>query len=348
MMAFSSQVSLLGKVAGLLGRTVAFASSVPGRLLLGVLACSTVVMSMEVGRHFEQLQVSVAWMPATLGILVTFCLISVRAARWNMLLRASGAALPLRRLASIYGSSFFLGLVSPGKIGEISRVWMVRRDVGGIAPAAVSVVVDRAFDLVSTLMLVGVFGTLVSIEGYETLSAVLRTLCILAAVGLAVTLGQPRVLQTCVYAVTARLLRRISSQTKDCQPDDIHVGFRPSTLLGAAGLSLFSQALALVQIYLFAQAVQISLNPISIYAVVTMATIIASLPLSVAGIGTREAAVILSLVAMGVDSEQAFAFSILWLVNFLVMLATSFLFFVNRPRDPVLSKESRVALTSPE
>ena len=74
----------------------------------------------------------------------------------------------------------------------------------------------------------------------------------------------------------------------------------------------------------------------TMYAVISMATLVSALPISVAGIGTREATVLLALAGFGVTLSTATVFSVLWLANFMVMLGVSLLFFV-RFREPMKS-----------
>ena len=75
-------------------------------------------------------------------------------------------------------------------------------------------------------------------------------------------------------------------------------------------------------------------------AVITMGTVVSALPLSVAGLGTREATVVFSLASLGVEAGPAASFALLWLGNFLVMLGVSLVAFVHH-REPGASRDCR-------
>ena len=66
----------------------------------------------------------------------------------------SARPLPVVRLLRVYAAAFFLGLVSPGRLGELVRIWMARDYVNSLPSAAVSVVFDRVFDVVPTLVII--------------------------------------------------------------------------------------------------------------------------------------------------------------------------------------------------
>ncbi|GGA81766.1 hypothetical protein GCM10011521_20130 [Arenimonas soli] len=302
------------------------------RAALGTIATTALVLHLDPGSRMQAWTPELAAGPALAGFLVTAALITLRAWRWNLILGAGGAALPAGELARIYGASFFLGLVSPGKLGELSRVWMIRHRQPDLGVAALSVVFDRAFDLVPCLLVIGLFGALATVTDSGIVDAIRITFVVFAGVLIALLL-RPGWLQRRVAIAAARLQARSANGAARPVPV-VDSRFSRRTLVAATGLSILSQALAILQVWLFARAAQVEIDALSVYAVVTMATVVASLPLSVAGIGTREAAVVLALGALGVPIANAMGFSLFWLINFLAMLAATFVLFLLRPRVP--------------
>ena len=85
---------------------------------------------------------------------------AIRAWRWNLFLGAQDIHVPFLQANRIYLSGSFLGLLSPGRIGELYRVWILYRErtvSPGIGIA--SVIVDRLVDVV-TLLSIGFLGFL--------------------------------------------------------------------------------------------------------------------------------------------------------------------------------------------
>lgn len=313
----------------LANRIYAVAESALVRFVFGTGAVMFLCLRLKLVDRFQAASLHVAMGYATIGLVLTFCLIAVRAWRWNIILGAIGSPLSAGQLARIYGSSFFLGLVSPGRAGELVRVWMVRDNANGLIPAAFSIAFDRAFDLVPNFLMVGVFAAALSVGDAVT---VVRALFVLSGLALVWMLAHPRAMQRIVERVAAKLLRRLHVQDVGTEAEHDMPSIRGRTLACATGISVGSQALAVVQMYFLARAVGIDIGPLVLYGVVSMATLVASLPVSVAGIGTREATVIFALTSLGASTGQAISFSLLWLINFVAMLVISFGFFASRPR----------------
>ena len=166
------------------------------------------------------------------------------------------------------------------------------------------------------------------------------TLSALVALGLLVAFAitRPDRVRRGVEALASRLLRRMGRAGSAADAPVRLIG--RGMVARAVALSVLSQAIALLQVWLLAHAVGIELNPLTMYAVITMGTVVSALPLSVAGLGTREATVVFSLASLGVEAGPAASFALLWLGNFLVMLGVSLVAFVHH-REPGASRDCR-------
>jgi uncharacterized membrane protein YbhN (UPF0104 family) len=301
------------------------------RLALGVAVAWFACSRLELAGRFPAHLASIRVLPALGAILLTFGMIAIRAWRWNLILGSLGRRLAWRELLDVYGASFFLGLVSPAKLGEVARVWWIRDRTRGFAAAAYSVALDRAFDLAPTLLLVATFGAVAGLAGHVPGLALIRAgLFVLGLALLAVSL-RPRWMLSAVEFLVHRLLRRFGQESAADAGGDPLPPATAGTMAMALALSVASQAVAVLQVMLLARAVAINVNPFLLYAAIATSTTIASLPLSVAGFGTREAALIWALATLGASDAQALAFSLLWLANFLAMLGASLLVFARRP-----------------
>ncbi|UPG85816.1 flippase-like domain-containing protein [Luteibacter aegosomatis] len=309
-------------------RSIAKSRSV--RLAIGVgmlvwLATKTHALS-RLNEGYVDLKLPYAVAGVCFGVLT----MAVRAWRWNLILADVGDALPVHRLLRIYAAAFFLGLVSPGRLGELVRIWMARDHARGLSSAASTVVFDRVFDVVPTLVISAAFGAAMGAGQASHLVAGIRIALGLLIAGAVYLLIFPQWLQSRVEAVTAATMRRFHISDDGEATQKV---FSRRVLLRAFAVSVFSQGMVLFQTWLFCKAVGAQINPLVTFAIVTMATVIASLPLSVGGIGTREVAVAGALSALGVSQAQAMGFSLLTLVNFLVVAAVTMCAFVGRPAD---------------
>lgn len=291
------------------------------RLFVGVAAMSGVYVMMNADEQATLFSLVADPIAAGCGIAMTFIVLMLRALRWRVLFNDIGGRLSLSQLPTIYGASFFLGIVSPGRLGEISRVWYTRNMISSIPASACSVLLDRILDIVPTVLIAAVFLLGVGTLDVSVLSAYILAVTTGAALLLLLLFLYPGRLYRLVERGSHRIVKRFSGS----QPQS---DSRPFCLSRAAIwkgllLSALSHLFLLMQAHFFAVAVGASANPLLIYGVVTLAAFVAALPLSIGGLGTREVAVIFALQAVGFSHSEGVGFSILTLCNFLTLLAVS-------------------------
>jgi uncharacterized protein (TIRG00374 family) len=255
-------------------------------------------------------------------------IIAIRAWRWNVILAGLGGRLSVPDLTVVYGSAFFLGLVSPGRIGEAMRVWLVRHRLAGLSSAAFSVIFDRICDAAPTGLIAVCFIPFLAASRSGSLTIVVSLIVITVSVALILVLLYPGRLQAGVNWVMVRLLARWQ---KEQNRDQNSRTLGSSDVLQVILWSVVSQLCLVLQTYLLARAVGMQVNPLVTYAVVNTATIMACLPVTIGGIGTREVTVVWALTTLGFSTQQAVCYSFICLVNFLVALALSLVTFLIKP-----------------
>ncbi len=97
---------------------------------------------------------------ATVGraFLLSLSMLLLKFVRWHVLLRINQHRLPLMPSLSIYGSGMFWGLVSPGRVGEFSRCFVLKNRFGiPYSRSAALIIFDRLYDLflIATACLAG-------------------------------------------------------------------------------------------------------------------------------------------------------------------------------------------------
>ena len=302
------------------------------RLLVGGLLLAILCAKVFQQRPHNSFPVTIRPTFLALGIVSTFGIVALRAWRWNLILGAVGRAMTCRELLLNYGSSLFLGLVSPARLGELSRIWFARTHARSLPAAASSVVFDRIFDIIPTLLVcVAVVMTFGVLGSKVVADAVLVAFGVTAAVALLALLW-PSFIQGRVESMTRRLLTRLSSVEAGHSREDALVDpLSRSTMLVAGGLTLLSQLAVFMQTWFITKGLAVDLDPLAAYAIVTAAAAVAAIPISLGGIGSRELTISYLLVSLGLTQVQAFSFSLLCLVNFLVLLAVSFVVFAIQP-----------------
>lgn len=226
----------------------------------------------------------------------------LRAARWQLFARRLGMSIPFRRTMLYYIAGFAL-TTTPGKIGEVLRLWFLERCHGyRYARATPLLVGDRVGDLNATLVLC-VIG-LSAFDGYIWLG-------IIAAIGLfalPALLLKPDALLKCVTALygSVRRGKRLFASLRTALRHTARL-FDPrlyaiALAIGIAGW--FAESYALYWL-LEQMGAEITLRQaIFIFSFSMLVGAVSMLP---GGLGSTEATMFFLLVATGADADIAIA-----------------------------------------
>lgn len=230
----------------------------------------------------------------------------LRGVRYYYLNRCTGIHMPFLRTLLYYVAGFSFS-VTPGKLGEVARGWLIRRDYGVPLEKSISVVfVDRVGDVLATFVLC--LATLSLFSGYWPLIA---SVCALIVIGLAILLN-PRFIELILDWMARRMPKR--AKLFEALKNMLHTArllLHPqpllvSLVLGIAAWSLEGMALSIAVQHLGGH---LDIFPaLFIYGFANLAGGLTFLP---GGIGGTEAVMLTLLYSMGVDAEIAAATTLL-------------------------------------
>jgi len=227
--------------------------------------------------------------------------IGVRVLRWRLLLGPPGRRWSFRALLVLYARAVALGALTPGRVGELVKAGPVAARGVGLSRALASVVLDRLWD-VACLALVAALA--LPLLGVRLGRAELIGTGALALVGLAAVL---------VFAAGGglRRLRRWLPALSEATGPPL-----PGRALAAcAALTGLSWAITLAASWLYARGLGIPVGYLEMAALAALCSLVASLPISIAGAGTRDATLLLALAPLGIARPQVLALSMLMLSN---------------------------------
>lgn len=221
----------------------------------------------------------------------------LRYLKWDLFLKKAGVALPAKQNLFVFFSGLAM-IVTPGKIGEIWKGWLIRDISGDSLNKTVPVVVlDRITDVLSLILLSAV-GILSYREGVPLLAALL--VCI-AGFYVAVR-SEP---------ISARMLGVLERHAGKYAPDAkaMHTTFEqtmePATLLGLSALNAlawFCECLGLYVVVMgFHEQISVTLATF-IFSFASLAGGVSMIP---GGIGLAEATITGFLQVYGLDAASA-------------------------------------------
>ena len=287
--------------------------------ILGLVIFSIVLARIDLGGMSEAItSARLGLVLAALALTVPFFI--TKSYRWRFILRRTEIHISNRASLQLYGAGLFAGQVTPGQLGELVRarfLWLRGHDP---VKSTFSVVVDRALDMVALV--------LVAIPGFGLVfgaSAAVAVLIALLAMTIAVVLIRPR---RVLRALAGKLGPR--AQGASARVDDLIGSMEQSmrTSADAAVLALTTAAalgINMLRFYLLLVSLGLSLPIANFVFGVALANLLGLMPITVLGIGTRDAVMVLVFQQAGESAEGAVAFSLLILgVAYVFNLAWGF------------------------
>lgn len=229
--------------------------------------------------------------------------LGIKSLRWQQIVRNEGYFYSPVKAFGAYMSSFTIGVITPGRIGEIARLYYLREDCEiGFLPSFRTIVTDRIFDLGVLFMLAiaGLFyyGGLLPDQVYLAVFAGV----VLFFAGLFLVAYILKQLMKKDKLATNQVMLFIYESLKQA------VNKKAPALWGITILAYLAFYGALALIFL---AVDIQLRLVDIALIFSMVGLATILPISWAGFGTREMSLVYLLAFYGVSAETAITFSLL-------------------------------------
>ncbi len=299
-----------------------------GKVVVSALLLSLLFWRVDRGAFLRNVQaLSPAAFLGCVGLYALGYLISTL--RWRRLLIAEGFRIPLWRLTLVYFEAAFFNLFLPTLIGgDIVRGYTIYRMTQGQDASIASIVVDRlsGFAALVTIALVSLATAYRSNWDPQVAVMILAVAAVFAG-GLGALLNAR--IMGWVLRVLARLgLRRFHARLEGLV-EAIHRYRQHRAALGQALLlSVLLQALIIVTYYLVGVGLHLRLSIVYFFLFVPLITVIAMLPVSVAGLGVREGGVVYFFAKAGVDPAVALSMSLVWFSLSLVVSSLGGLAFL--------------------
>ncbi|MFH1235107.1 MAG: lysylphosphatidylglycerol synthase transmembrane domain-containing protein [Candidatus Diapherotrites archaeon] len=301
---------------------------------VGILLLLAILFFIDTGRLLEALSKTNLLLFCS-AVLLGFPAVAFRSMKWRLMLKKQGHSFPFFKIFKYYFIGIGLGSFTPGRLGDFAKALFINKKIRSLSVSFSSVLVDRVIDL-SVLVGLGVVSIGVFLWVYQT-----------AVISIPVIAAMVLGLAFCFYLLfNKHLLKKVLRpfyrilvperfKEKLSSGFDSFIGSvqallkNRSLLLAAVSLSLVSWLFEVLAEYLLALSLGIALPISFVFLTVSLITLVSLLPLSISGIGTRDALAIMLFSLQGIPAESAVAFSFLVLFSstLLSMFGIAFMSF---------------------
>ncbi len=257
----------------------------------------------------------------------------IHALKWEMLLKADGIRIPYLSLLASYLVGSFFNVFLPSNIGgDAYRIYDVARYSKRTAHAFASVLADR----ISGYMALALMAAIAGLAGMQFLPhpiiiivpvAGVIALCMLVAFSFKPSLilklmGLKFIVK--IYDFRPFILKLLESVKQ--------YRAAPMLFLKIMLASFLFQIIAATSIFLLARGLTIDAPYIAFIVIVPFISIIEAVPITIFGLGIRDASYAYFLVNLGVPEAQALTLALAYVVLTLVYVSSGGVIFLLRPR----------------
>ena len=257
-----------------------------------------------------------------LGVFLLFHIpiILLKARKWQIVLKVVGYPLQLGRATRCWLGGFAISLLTPGRLGDFARATYVEKTGGKLGKPILAVAVDRLVGII-LLLVFSIIGVVFFVAFLQVSLGFFSFIILVFIALIAGVLGATR--RNGVAFLLRPVARRVLPGKYRTDASAIFAGFYEGIAafraqkmadLQVVGWGLFYWLLNIVQFAVLGEALGFGVPFSYMFLVTPLIILIDTLPVSFAGLGTREALLIFLFAAVGLTAEQAIGFSLAILV----------------------------------
>ncbi len=249
-----------------------------------------------------------------LSLILVVPFVVFKALRWKYLLKMQKFDYDIRNCTLAYLSSMYLGLVTPGRIGDFAKVLYLKKDGDiPISKGLSSVVVDRLFDLLILLSMAST-GVIALALTWNILLIILFFMMLFVLILFIFTNEfAGKTIMNILYKIILPKKSRESAGIRFSAFYESVNQLKNIKIVYPLILSVLSYAFFYAQCYFIARSLSIPISILNVAFCISTANLISLLPISISGIGTRDATLISIFSILNLSKESALAFSIMFL-----------------------------------
>ena len=242
----------------------------------------------------------------------------IKAKRWQIILQHYHTQLSILKLYQIFSIGTFLGIITPGKIGDFGRLYYIKNKIDfkkGIS----SLFIDRIFDLIS----LGVLG-LISLIYFETKFQISNStslyygwekqyliLIIFALIVLISLLFRNKI--TAIFKIVMEGFKNFASFIKQLS------------------LTFLSMILIYGAFIVVSYDMNLDINYLGLFLGIILIGLLSLIPITILGLGVREVSMVYVFELYGLGFDKAIAMSLIMLFIQLISTIPGIIWFSKNP-----------------
>lgn len=253
--------------------------------------------------------------------------------RWNYLKRIQGIKYSLKDSVLIYNAGFFFSSITPGRIGDFIKVLYLKKDGYSIGKSMVSTILDRVAD-VFFLFTLGYFSVLYFFP------EVRKEIILLTIIGLTILVFFFLFRQNGFFKMLFNRVSKILIPSKyqkswHLNYQDFINGlkeYKIKNYIALLFMTIVNWFFYYGSMYFLAKGIGLGDIPLFYFiGSIALAALAVLIPVSIFGLGTRDAVLLFFFSNLGISPEKTIGFSALFLFILLIATSIGFLAWLKKP-----------------
>lgn len=267
-----------------------------------------------------------------LAFLLVFLSFLIKIYRWNYIQKAQGVYYKFKDSFAMNMSSYVIGMITPGQIGELGKFMYLKKDGHSTSKAVIGVFLDRIFDI-ALLIFWGIIGLFLFFGPAKEI--IWLSALILATIAVTVLFVKNKRIRNrflrIIAPITPKKYRNsLQSLTETVINEMKKLSF--GNYVFVTLLSAISWVFFFFQADLLMKAIGVTDIPFAYIALAaTIARFISLIPISILGLGTREGTLLVLLAPYYISPESVVSFSFLIALTMLMIGFIGLFFWFKKP-----------------
>ncbi|MCK4647420.1 flippase-like domain-containing protein [Candidatus Pacearchaeota archaeon] len=301
---------------------------------IGIILFIYLLIRLKIGEIFKQvLEANKLYLLIAL-VLVLFYLF-FQTLKWHVLARKQKIPIPFQKSFKINLISNFYGLVTPGKLGTIIRAEYLKK-YSNSGKGLSNFVIDKVLSLISLFFMVLLLGFIVlreKLDWFNGLTLIYGISIFFLLIAMFLFFYNKERSKSLLKVVYRKLIPQKMKEKARGTFNSFYEDLpKKRLLLEVFILNLISWLVCYIVVYFVALSLSIEIKFIYFIAIYPIATLVAQIPITISGLGTREVTLIGLFGLFGVEAVKVFSMSLIGLFIMAVFPSLIAIFFILKER----------------
>lgn len=303
--------------------------------IIGIAIFVYLIIKLDIVKVLKQIS-SINLYYIVLAVLITFVFFISQTLKWFVIARKQKIKVPFWDAFKINIITNFYGFITPAKVGTIIRADYLKKYEGGAGRGVSNFAIDKVLDLGSLFFLTIIFGFIFySSNKLISLNLLYFFIGIFLMIMLFSLLFYKKEASKSILRVIYKKFIPNKAKEKARMAFDAFYENMPSLkfLFIVFLINLISWAINYIVFYFVGLSVGINQGLIIVLSILPISTLVAQIPITINGLGTRELTMISLFGKFGIDAIKVFTTSILTIIIMSIIPSIIALFFTLEKND---------------